>query len=467
VPRSPASVAETLRDAGIALYRRRRFGDAAAQFGRWTRQNPGDAVAHFYLGRARLMAGNRPGARRALEEAIGIDAALVRAHLLLAKISLANNNLWQTQSHLQNAIAARRDSATLRARLADIQFRRSRYDAALASAQAALARDPGCSAAARVVAQCRAARPPVPDTGAKPAVVSGAGGVRSYQAPADRGPEIPSAGGGAAAIAIPDFISSIAAVPQIDLLDHLLIVRALILRGLRIRYHDSQIGFFGDFLRPIVVIVAHYYFFLIIDKRLPSNIPIELFVIGGFTVWFAFNYTVSGAINGGRYPAGAVLIPGVTRMHLRLARSAWALLSNLLFCIVSVIPLMLYGDPIGLPDLPLTALIFLLTGLLGFGFGLVMEGLGRVWAIAQPIEKIFTWSLYVTSGLYFSISKTTVLLGEIFWYNPVLHLIEYQRHAFDYGYPVGLVSLYYPAAWGLGLLIAGLMINRCARRLAD
>jgi capsular polysaccharide transport system permease protein len=450
---APTNAAEALRRAGIDLYRRRRFADAATQFATWTKHSPTEATAQFFLGRARLMAGQRPAARKALETAVSLDPALVRAHLLLARISLINGNLWQAQSHLQNAVAARRDSAILRARLAEIQYRRERYDAAMTSARAALARDPGCGAAARVIEQCQASRGPS-STPLKLPIPEQPQRLPDALAPMQ----------GAAAIAMPTLFARGVDLPQIDLLDHLLIIRALILRGLRLRYHDSQIGFFSDFLRPIVVIIAHYYFFLVINKRMPSNIPIELFVIGGFSVWFGFNYTVSGAINGARWPGGAILIPGVTRMHLRLARSSWALLSNLFFCIAFVIPLKLYGDPIGLPDIPLTALIFALTGILGFGFGLVMEGLGQIWAIAQPIEKIFTWSLYVTSGLYFSIAKTSTLLGEIFWYNPVLHLIEYQRHAFDYGYPIGLVTLFYPAGWGFGLLLLGLMINRCVHR---
>lgn len=264
--------------------------------------------------------------------------------------------------------------------------------------------------------------------------------------------------GNGAAFAPPAF-SGARFVPPLGGVDHVFIMRALVLRDLRLQ----KLGLLTDFLRNTIVVIAHYYLFWAINKHMPANIPIEIFVISGFSVWFAFNYSFHGTMTGAKWPAGAILIPGVTRMHLRLAKASWAVLSNLLFCFVSIVFLRLYGDEVTIPDIPLTVLIFLLAGAMGFGFGLLLEGLGRLWPIVEPLDKIFTWALYVTCGLYFSLALMPPLLASIFWYNPILHLVEYQRFACDPGYPVALVTLLYPAAWVGGLLFIGLMTNRCMR----
>lgn len=252
-------------------------------------------------------------------------------------------------------------------------------------------------------------------------------------------------------------------VSRISVTDHLLIVRALVLRDLRLKYRGSRIGFFVVFIQPIVVIVAHYYFFLALRKPMPANLPIEIFVIAGFSVWYTFNYTAYGLMTGKKGPAAAVAIPGVTPMHRRVAKSLWQLLANLSLCLTAVIPLRLCGDAVPFPAVPSTVLIFLLAGSLGFGFGLLLEALGMLLPSLDPFKKILIWSLFITSGIYFSISQTNLTLAEIFWYNPMLHLLEWQRHAFDPGYPIAHVTLLYPAAWALGLIVAGLLTLRCAR----
>jgi len=246
------------------------------------------------------------------------------------------------------------------------------------------------------------------------------------------------------------------------LVDHLFIVRALILRDLRLKYMNNPFGIVMELVRPIVVVVAHYYFFLLLRKHMPGHTPIQVFVLGGFSVWFACNSSEQGAISGNKWPAGATFLPGVTGMHLRLAKSAWSLLFNLMFCLVAFLPLNLYGAELPLPDVPLTFLIFSIAGVMGFGFGLLIERMGQIWPVVKPLEKLVTWALFITSGLYVSISTAhPPILARVLWYNPILHLVEYERHAFDPGYPVALVTLLYPATVAIGFLFIGLLAFKC------
>ncbi len=245
--------------------------------------------------------------------------------------------------------------------------------------------------------------------------------------------------------------------------DHLLIVRALILRDLRLRHRNNSLGVLSELVRPAVVVFVHYWLFYVIHKPMPGQIPIEVYVLAGFSVWFAFNGSWLGAASGGKWPAGATSLPGVTELHLRIAKAAWPLLLNLTFCFLALIPLKFIDRDLPFANVPETSLIFAIAGLSGFGLGLMLDRLGRRFALAKTFEKLLTWGLFVTSGLYFSIETTPPVVAGWFWYNPLLHLVEYERHAFDPGYPVALLDLSYPAVVMVGLLVAGLLVYGSVR----
>ena len=111
-----------------------------------------------------------------------------------------------------------------------------------------------------------------------------------------------------------------------------------------------------------------------------------------------------------------------------------------------------------LANVPETCVVFAMAGMSGFGLGLGLERLSRRMAVVKTVEKLLTWGLFITSGLYFSLATTPVLVARWFVYNPILHLVEYQRHAFDPGYPVALLDLRYPAVISVALLMTGLLI---------
>jgi capsular polysaccharide transport system permease protein len=509
-------VSEAHRLFGLALCRRRRFAEAATAFAAWVRSSPGEAKALFFLARARTLAGDQQAARSACLRAIALDPTFVRGHLLMARIALTNGNLWQGQTHLKTAIDLRPKSAILRARLAEVMLARSQYKAAIKMAKSAYACGGDCDRAILVIAKCHIGlgeivkarsvltrlerqRPNWAELGGLRAALSL---HRSTSAPGPKRPVAPErTPSGTAMIAAPSepagpilplppraptvLPASVreepdrkdrapsnaivaAGVPRKrdtfhpGLVDNLFIVQALILRHLRLKYKDNQFGIAMELVRPIVVVVAHYYLFWLLRRPMPGNVPIAVFVLGGFSVWFAFNSSEQGAIIGGKWPRGTTLLPGVTGMHTRLAKSVWSLLLNLTFCLVAFLPLNLYGAQLPLPNVPLTFLIFSLAGVMGFGFGLLIERMSQIWPVVKPLEKIVTWALFITSGMYFSISTMhPPILARAVWYNPILHLVEYERHAFDPGYPVAQVTLLYPATFAIGFLFIGLLAFKC------
>jgi capsular polysaccharide transport system permease protein len=213
-----------------------------------------------------------------------------------------------------------------------------------------------------------------------------------------------------------------------------------------------------EFLRPAIACVVHYFVFWALNKLMPPGVSLEQFIWAAFVVWFTLIQTYQGLQQPNR--TNAPPFPGVSRMHMRLAICAWAVLANATFCYVSVFIMMIFGDNIGIPNIPLTALILLIAAAMGFGIGLLVEAICRVVPLLDPVFHLMPYIMFISAGIYFSTATEPPVMAAIFVYSPILHLIEYERYAFNPGYPVGFVSLTYPAFCAAALLVLGLTANR-------
>jgi capsular polysaccharide transport system permease protein len=243
--------------------------------------------------------------------------------------------------------------------------------------------------------------------------------------------------------------------------DHLLIIRALILRNARVKFRRSPIGILLEFFLPTLSCVAHYLIFWATNRQMPPGTSLEQFIWAAFAVWLTFSHIYHTLEK--QATAKAPPIPGITTMHVRFAHCAWNILFKAAFLYGSVALMIIFGDDIRFPNVPLTAFILSLSAILGAGLGMSIDGICRVQPIFEPIFHVLSYLLFITTGIYFSVPSMPQPLARFFLYNPLLHLVEYERHAFNPGYPVNLVSLSYPAAMAAGLLLFGLLLNRRLR----
>jgi capsular polysaccharide transport system permease protein len=241
-----------------------------------------------------------------------------------------------------------------------------------------------------------------------------------------------------------------------------LIMRALILRSLRVRHTGNPLGIFVEVFRPLAICTAHYFYFSLMQRDVPG-FQYAIFTIGGFSVWFTFQ-AANRATEGGKYPAGSHNIPGITRMHLRVAGALWAFILYLFFAYAVVYPLQLLGQPVKAPDLGLSLIDYGLAALLGFSYGLVCAAICEVVPALKPVVKLMEWAVFISSGVYDSLLTIPVPVAKYIQYNPLIDLAEYQRHAYYPGYPIFMVTLTYPAVWAIGLAFFGLVANRALGR---
>ena len=435
----------------LALCRARRFDEADQAL---AAEPIGGSSQFLCRGRVSLLAGRSGDAREHAKHALAIAPGLTRAHLLLARLAKQSGKPGAQVTHLLAALTQRPEAASLRATIAELMRVQGQLDDALAMARAALKRDPACHAASLVVAHCHLARGNqlharlavariARDRPGWSALTPFLSEPMSASAPVSLEPARP-----APAVRLHQ------AQPS-SVLDHACILRAIMLRGLALKHSGNPLWLPLELVRPTAVVVAHWVLFAVVHKPMPGQIPIPLFVLAGFSVWFAFNYAAMGAANAVKFPTATIVWPGITPMHLRLARAGWPLLVNLCFCLLGILPFRLFRSDLAPPDLPLTVLVFAIAGAGGIGYGIITDRLAAVAPAVSVIEKLLTWALFVTSGLYFVVYNSGPLAGNLLLLNPLLHLIEFERHAFDPGYPLTLVSLWYPALVAACLLTLG------------
>jgi capsular polysaccharide transport system permease protein len=466
---------EERRHAALSLCKARKFAEAARVFRLWS-QEGGGAEAALCEARAEFLAGNHQRAREACRRALGGGPHLIRAHLLLAYIARSRGKTGRALLHLNDALALKPQSASLRTQMAELLLQRRQIEAAIRMARESLARDPTSPFATLALARAYAARgnhararatagslvEALPDWRELHEFLEGLLAAADRETTTDVSP---LASAPAPQLGQP-LHRAAGTITTAGVMQHLFIVRALILRYLHLRYHNSIFGPAMELVRPICIVAAHAVLFDLRGKGMPGNIPVTIFVLAGFSVWFGFHYTAKGAATGERWSRGVTFLPGVTPMHMRLAGAAWPLLSNLAFCLIAVVPLRLIGFDLPLPDLPSTVLIFALAGITGIGFGLLADIAGRISATLKVVHKLLVWSLFITSGLYFSMAHMhhmpPVVSNLVLW-NPILHLITLERHAFYAGYPISFVDLHYPLTVAGILMLLGVLAARVVR----
>jgi ABC-type polysaccharide/polyol phosphate export permease/predicted Zn-dependent protease len=483
-PESP----HALRLLGVTLALTRRFAEAISVFESWSRAEPLASDPETYRARVLRLSGDNSAAQAACLTALVRRPSDVRALQTLARLALDAEDLAKAQIYLNKVVQLQPDRPMSRVRLGELFLKRERFFDAKQQARKALGLAPTLAPALALLVQAHLicgeilkARDALLEFDGCTGNDGGLGDIRAEVARRlEQRNHLPDKGRRGAGAAPPPlrFIPQARdpsaqstwlspretrAHARLEFVEHLAILRALILKDLRIKYRGNSLGITLELLRPILVVGAHYYLFVLTRKPMLANLPILTFVIAGFPIWFAFNECLNVGIYGNQFAGPAMLLPRVTPFHIKFSKATWAVLLNFTFCICASWPMVyFFGQDLPEPNLALSAYIFIMAGAMGLGLGLLSEQLTKRWPIVDILVKLLGWALFVTSGQYFSLMTSERTWGAIVRFNPLLHLVEYERYAFDPGYPIALVSLGYPTAFAVSLMMLALMGRKAA-----
>jgi len=242
------------------------------------------------------------------------------------------------------------------------------------------------------------------------------------------------------------------------------VVHAIVLRETRTRFGAHSLGYLWALLEPTIVIFTFFGLYRINHRQPPPGMDLFSFIATGVIPYTLFSNSVNRvaeAINGNK---SLLYYPQVRPIDLAVARCA---LEAATFA--AVFMLLLGGHTLYVGHLEIDSSLLVIAGmamasLLGTSIGMIFSALGQLTPAADRARGPLLRPLFWISGTFFVAEMLPEGVRKGMLVNPVLHATELVRAGWFRSYDARYVDVEYVAAWILGLLLAGLVLERAVRR---
>ncbi len=243
------------------------------------------------------------------------------------------------------------------------------------------------------------------------------------------------------------------------------VIYALFFRELKTRFGANKyLGYIWVVGEPMSVVLTITTIVTIIREYhhqvMPDGISIFMFLISGIVPYFMFRSIITQLMNGIGANLPLFAYKPVKPIHVFIARS---LLEFCIYFAIFVIVLFLYAWFFNSSSIPnnLIEVMFSIFLLLcsGFSLGLCFA---IIWHFFEPLRTLlnyFSIVFYWSSGVIFPTWLMPRTLLDIFYYNPLLHIMELLRYNFFDHYPLqDEYSYIYPLCCIAVVLFIGLFV---------
>ncbi len=245
---------------------------------------------------------------------------------------------------------------------------------------------------------------------------------------------------------------------------HARVVWALILREVRTRFGRHRLGYIWAIIEPMLHVATLALVFTLIGRRAPQNMTVVTLLITGIVPWLAFQSTYSRIQPALAVNRSLLYFRQVTPLDLIVARSALELATKFVVFAVLLLLLDAADQPIAIPDPLLVIGSMLGMWVAGFGVGLFVAPMTRIFPTIDQIVSLALRFLYFVSGVFFVVREVHPILRPYALYNPFLHFIESLREGFFAQYETAYVDLAYAWSFAAATLFFGLVAERALRR---
>jgi capsular polysaccharide transport system permease protein len=241
------------------------------------------------------------------------------------------------------------------------------------------------------------------------------------------------------------------------------VIRALALREIRGKHGKYRIGYLWELIKTGFGIAVFWGIREIMSPPSFRVLPLPVFLLLGFIVWFIFQGTVSMTVEAVITNKALLTFPQITPLDLYCSSAAVMWVTELVTMGLYLGLFHAAGYAVRLYD-PAT-LGAALTGIFFFAFGVGLV-LGAFAAYVPVIEKLVPMALRVlffTSGVIFSPMQLSGKYSGILLWNPVMNYIEAARSAFTHTEVHSIVKTDYVAAVTVSVFAIGLLLERHVR----
>ncbi|MEL0439183.1 ABC transporter permease [Phycobacter sp. K97] len=235
---------------------------------------------------------------------------------------------------------------------------------------------------------------------------------------------------------------------------------ALILREMSTTYGRSPGGYIWAILQPVAMIVILTLAFSFLLRAPSLGTSFVLFYATGFMVLRLFQ-EVSTAVGLAIFFNQALLAyPRVTYVDTLASRSILAVLTQIMVSAIIFTGVFIVEDVRVILDFGPILLTYAMTVLLAVGIGTFNAYMMFSFPVYRMIWGVLTRPLMLVSGVFYIYEDLPMVVQNILWFNPLIHLSGLIRTGFYSTYDPGYISLVYVALLGVVPGFFGILLLR-------
>lgn len=235
-------------------------------------------------------------------------------------------------------------------------------------------------------------------------------------------------------------------------------VLALMLREMATRYGRSPGGYVWAIVEPMATILILAFGFSLLLRTPSLGNSFILFYATGYLPYNLYQI-ISGKIGTSiAFSRPLLLYPAVTWIDAVLARFTLNALTSILVMILLLTAIVLINDTRVVLDIAPVLVAVSLALLLSAGIGLFNAALFGLFPVWTQVWGIVSRPLFLMSGIFFILEDMPSAVGDILWYNPLIHITGMARTGFYPTYAASYVNIPYTIACGLVPLFFGTLL---------
>ena len=243
------------------------------------------------------------------------------------------------------------------------------------------------------------------------------------------------------------------------------VIHALIVRESRTRFGESRLGYGWALMEPVLhIVMLSLVFAVMMRGRPPIGNEFFIFYYTGIIPYQLFVHTSSAMTYAITSNLPALQLPLVSPFDLIIARGLLELVTDILVAIILLAGFGILGFGVLPHDVPALTASVLAIWLFGCGIGFINAVFN---AFCKGWDKIWvqlTRTLYFCSGIFYVPGMMPDWVRDILAWNPILHAVDWFRSSFFAEYEPHWLDRSYLAIVAAVTLLAGLGLEREARR---
>ncbi len=241
------------------------------------------------------------------------------------------------------------------------------------------------------------------------------------------------------------------------------VIYALMMQEVHTIYGNTKLGYIWALFQTTTQVLIFWIIRTVTKFTPPHGMHIFLFLLTGFALFTMFRGTINKCMSAVTSNNSLLTFPQVTPVDLMISRTLLLWATEMVASLVMLSIAVTLGMPLAVTDYGKLFFALLISPLLGLGVGMTCASLTVIFPVINRLLPLFMRALFLTSGVFFSLSRFPSYIIKWLWWNPMLQIIECGRSALSRGYDSVDYSVVYIVSATVLFLCLGFLFERYVR----